>query len=253
MEILGKLAVVTGGSGGIGRATALAFAAKGAEAVVIADVDAPGGLDTAGLVQDSGTEAHFFPIDVTDVAQLAHFFAEVEHRYGPPDIVYNNAGIVSGQPAWPESSLARLRQVIDINLTGVVLGTRLALEHMRGRGGSIVNTASMAAWEPLFQDPVYSATKAGVAQFTRSCAGLAASMGVRVNAVCPGLADTPLLSKTGDGTAPADWLQPLIDEVELIQPEEVAAAVVELIEDDSKAGDCVVVENRQREGHLRLR
>src|SRR5215207_8264642 len=166
MEILGKLAIVTGGSAGIGRATALAFAAKGAEAVVIADVDAPGGHDTAAMVQDSGTEAHYYSIDVTDVAQLAHFFAEVEHRYGPPDIVHNNAGIVSGLPTWPETSLARLRQVIDINLTGVVLGTRLAVEHMRGRGGSIVNTGSVAAWESVPDDPVYSATKAGVLQFT---------------------------------------------------------------------------------------
>jgi NAD(P)-dependent dehydrogenase (short-subunit alcohol dehydrogenase family) len=252
MEILGKLAIVTGGSGGIGRATALAFAAKGAEAVVIADVDAPGGHDTAGLVQDSGTEAHYYPIDVTDVAQLAHFFAEVEHRYGPPDIVHNNAGIVSGYPAWPDTSLARLKQVIDINLTGVVLGTRLAVEHMRGRGGSIVNTGSVAAWESMPEDPVYSATKAGVLQFTRSCRRLARTLGVRINTVCPGVADTPILPKTGDGTTPAAWMRPVLDQVELIRPEQVAAAVVDLVEDDSKAGEYIVLENPRRNDHARL-
>lgn len=251
MEILGKLAIVTGGSAGIGRATALAFAAKGAEAVVIADVDAPGGHDTAAMVQDSGTEAHYYPIDVTDVAQLAHFFAEVEHRYGPPDIVHNNAGIVSGAPPWPDTSLARLKQVIDINLTGVVLGTRLAVEHMRGRGGSIVNTGGSAAWEGVAEDPVYGATQAGVLQFTRSCRRLAQTLGVRVNTVCPGVADTPILPKTGDGTEPARWMLPLLDELELIRPEEVAAVVVDLVEDESKAGDYVVLDNPRRD-HARL-
>ncbi|MEA3215860.1 MAG: hypothetical protein QOJ19_2016 [Acidimicrobiia bacterium] len=248
MDILGKLAVVTGGSAGIGRATALALAAKGAEAVVIADVDDPGGHDTAGMLQDAGTLGHYFHIDVTNVTQLAHFFAEVEHRYGPPDIVHNNAGIVSGQPAWPDTSLARLRQVIDINLTAVVLGTRLAIEHMRGRGGSIVNTASMAAFEPLPDDAVYAATKAAVVAFTRSCRDLSGSLDIRVNTVCPGITDTPILNKTGDGTFPAGWMLSYIERLELIEPDDVAAAVIDLIEDDTKAGEFVVVRNRTREG-----
>jgi 3-oxoacyl-[acyl-carrier protein] reductase len=248
MDILGKLAVVTGGSAGIGRATALALAAKGAEAVVIADVDDPGGHDTAGMLQDAGTLGHYFHIDVTDVTQLAHFFAEVEHRYGPPDIVHNNAGIVSGQPGWPDTSLARLRQVIDINLTAVVMGTRLAVEHMRGRGGAIVNTSSIAAFHPLPEDAVYAATKAAVVSFTQSCRELARTLDIRVNTVCPGLTDTPILNKTGDGTLPAPWLLPYIERLELIEPEDVASAVIDLVEDDAKAGEFIIVGNRDREG-----
>jgi 3-oxoacyl-[acyl-carrier protein] reductase len=245
MDILGKLAVVTGGSAGIGQATALALAAKGAEAVIIADVDDPGGHDTVALLQQAGTLGHYVHVDITDVTQLAHFFAEVEHRYGPPDIVHNNAGIVSGQPAWPDTSLARLKQVIDINLTAVVLGTRLAVEHMRGRGGNIVNTAGIAAFSPLPGDPVSAATKAAVLLFTRSCRPLAADLGIRVNAVCPGITHTPLLNKTGDGTFPAPWVLPAVQGIELIEPEDVAAAVVELVEDDGRAGEYIVVENRK--------
>jgi 3-oxoacyl-[acyl-carrier protein] reductase len=248
MDILGKLAVVTGGSAGIGQATALALAAKGAEAVVIADIDDPGGHDTVGLLQQAGTLGHYFHVDVTDVTQLAHLFAEVEHRYGPPDIVHNNAGVVSGQPAWPDTSLARLQQVIDINFTAVVLGTRLAVEHMRGRGGNIVNTSSIAAFAPLAGDPVYAATKAAVLLFTRSCKPLAAALGIRVNAICPGVTDTPLLNKTGDGTFPAPWLLPAVQGIELVDPVDVAAALVELVEDDGRAGEYVVVENRKADG-----
>src|SRR3954466_15234886 len=135
MDILGKLAVITGGAGGIGAAAALPPAPNGAEGVVIADVDHPEGHATAPLLNEAGTLGHYFNVDVTDVAQLAHFFAEVEHRFGSPDIVHNNAGIVSGQPSWPDSSLARLKKVIDINIGSVVFSTRLAVEHMRTGGG----------------------------------------------------------------------------------------------------------------------
>jgi 3-oxoacyl-[acyl-carrier protein] reductase len=245
MDILGKLAVITGGSAGIGRATALALATKGAEAVVIADVDDPEGHDTAALLNEAGTLGHYFNVDVTDVAQLAHFFAEVEHRFGSPDIVHNNAGIVSGQPSWPDSSLARLKQVLDINIGSVVFSTRLAVEHMRTGGGCIVNTSSVTAFWPLPEDPVYAASQAAVAMFTRSCAHLATTLDIRVNAVCPGAVDTALLAKTGDGTTPAPWLEEYLREVELLTPEAVARAIVDLIEDDSRAGECVVLDNER--------
>jgi NAD(P)-dependent dehydrogenase (short-subunit alcohol dehydrogenase family) len=160
--------------------------------------------------------------------------------------VHNNAGIVSGQPGWPESSLARLKQVLDINIGSVVFGTRLAVEHMRDAGGCIVNTASAGSFCTLAEDPVYAASQAAVSVFTRSCARLAETLRIRVNAVCPGLVDTPLLAKTGDGTTPAPWVQPYLRELELLRPEEVARAVIALVEDDSRAGECVVLDNRRR-------
>jgi NAD(P)-dependent dehydrogenase (short-subunit alcohol dehydrogenase family) len=106
----------------------------------------------------------------------------------------------------------------------------------------VVNTSSTTALRPLPFDAVYSATKAGILHFTRSCASLAESHGVRVNAVCPGPTDTPILAKTGDGIRQADWLTAALKGRPMASAEDVAAAVIALIADDTKAGDYVVVE-----------
>jgi 3-oxoacyl-[acyl-carrier protein] reductase len=122
---------------------------------------------------------------------------------------------------------------MSVNLGGVVVGTRLAVPAMRRRGGgAIVNTASMAALYPLTPDPIYSATKAGVAMFTRACAPLAEE-GIRVNAVLPGLVDTPLLPKSGDGERWAEWAQLAEQVMGLLSPDDVADAVLDLIRDDT--------------------
>ncbi len=233
--------MVTGAGSGIGRATAVALARRGAEAVVVADLDEPGGTDTVDLVEAAGARGRFVRVDLTVPTQLAQLFADVEHRFGPPSVVHNNAGIVSGEPGWPNTSLARLERVIATNLTAVVLGTRLAIEHLRGRGGCIINTASING---LFAaDPVYAASKAAVIQFTRSCAAELKAMDIRVNAVAPGAVNTPLLAKTGNGIAPAAWLGTSLERIELLRPAHVADAVIALIEDDDANGRVVVLDN----------
>ncbi len=129
---------------------------------------------------------------------------------------------------------------MGVNLGGVVVGTRLAIPVLRRRGGgAIVNTASMAALFPLTPDPIYSATKAGVAMFTRACVPLAEE-GIRVNAVLPGLVDTPLLTKSRDGERWADWAYAAEGVMGLLSPDEVAAAVLELVRDDAVAQERVV-------------
>jgi 3-oxoacyl-[acyl-carrier protein] reductase len=143
--------------------------------------------------------------------------------------------------------VARIQALVSVNLTAVILGTRLALPRIRSSGGGvIVNTASMAAHSPLPPDAAYAATKAGVVLFTRSCAPLRESHGVRVNCVCPGVVETPMLYTTsGDGTI-ASWLSPIYDAVEPLAPDEIAAAVLALVRDDSQAGQIVDVPNRPR-------
>lgn len=239
MDLAGKVAVVTGAGSGIGRATAVAFAAEGAT-VVVADVDEVGGAETVGLVHDADGVATFRRTDVTEPRSLEALFAETELEHGGVDVLHNNAGLVSGEPLWPDITPETLLRVMNVNLGGVVLGTSLVIPAMRRRGGgAIVNTASMAALFPMTVDPIYSATKAGVTMFTRACAPLA-DEGIRVNAVLPGLVDTPLLGKSGDGERWADWAYAAKEHMGLMGPDVVAAEVLALVRDDAVAEERIV-------------
>jgi NAD(P)-dependent dehydrogenase (short-subunit alcohol dehydrogenase family) len=244
MEIKGKVALVTGAGSGIGRATALALAKEGAS-VLVADVDEAGGAETVRQVEAAGGKAAFAKADVGSPDGIRGMFDACERVFGGVDIVHNNAGIMNGgNPNWPESSLEKAQQVINVNLSGVVMGTREAVHRMRKRGGGVVvNTASVAALGPLPWDPIYAATKAAVLLFTQSCAMLNQSDKVRVNTVLPGMVETPILEKTGDGITAAHWVEPMRSTVKLLRPEDIAAAVVDYVKDDSKAGDHRVVPN----------
>ena len=239
MDISGRVAVVTGAGSGIGRAAALAFAHEGAS-VVVADIDPVGGSETVGLIHDAGGTATFVRTDVTEPRSVEALVAAAEAEYGGLDIMFNNAGLVSGEPAWPDITSETLLRVMNVNLGGVVLGTQLAIPALRRRGGgAIVNTASMAALFPMVQDPIYSATKAAVAMFTRACAPMAEE-GIRVNCVLPGLVDTPLLPKSGDGERWADWAISAKEMMGLLSPDDIAAVVLDLVRDDAVGEERVI-------------
>ena len=240
MELQGRVAVVTGAGSGIGRATALALAREGV-GVLVADIDGTGGDETVGLVHDLGGTATFVRTDVTEPRSLEAMFDEAEAEFGGVDIVHNNAGLVCGEPLWPDITPETLLRVMAVNLGGVVVGTRLAIPLLRRRGGgAIVNTASMAALFPMTVDPIYSATKAGVTMFTRACAPLAEE-GIRVNAVLPGLVDTPLLPKSGDGERWAAWAYAARDTMGIMDADAVAQAVLDLVRDDEAVAEERVV------------
>jgi 3-oxoacyl-[acyl-carrier protein] reductase len=210
----------------------VAFAGAGT-AVLVADIDEAGGEETIALVHDAGGRASFARTDVTEPRSIEAAFAAAEREFGGVDIVHNNAGLVSGEPLWPDITPETLLRVMNVNLGGVVVGTRLAIPHLRRRGGGvIINTASLASLYPMTVDPIYSATKAGVTMFTRACAPLAEE-GIRVNAILPALVDTALLPKSGNGERWADWAYAARDTLGLLKPEDIAEVVLELCRDDT--------------------
>lgn len=250
MDIKGKIALVTGAGSGIGRATALRLAQEGAS-VVIADIDEAGGQETVRQVEAVGGRAAFVRADVTNEADVRAMVAFAEETFGGLDILHNNAGIGSGRPRFPEGEPERWARVLEVNLRGVILGTQFAIAAMRKRGGGvIINTASMAGIGYGFPpDPVYAASKGGVVLFTASLAPLKEEMNIRVNCVCPGVVDTPMVQRALDDAPEEERrAREQMRLFPLLKPEEIADAVVEFIRDDSLAGRALWIRNgRPRE------
>jgi NAD(P)-dependent dehydrogenase (short-subunit alcohol dehydrogenase family) len=234
MEISGKVAVVTGAGSGIGRATSVRLAHDGAS-IVVADVDEAGGAETVARIGAEGGRALFVRADVTREEDARKMIDTAVAKFGGLDILYNNAGIGTGIPGFPEASLPQWRRVIEIDLTAVIMGTWIAAPIMEKRGGgAIINTASMAGLYPHRQDPIYGAAKAGVVNFTHSCAPWAAEKKIRVNCVCPGIVDTPMVRRGLEAATKAglkSWAPSKI-----LQAEDIADAVVSLIRDEALFG-----------------
>ncbi len=226
----GKVALVTGGASGIGRATALAFAREGA-GVAVADVDATGSRETVRLISERGGEAAFVRTDVTRAQEVQALVSEVVRIHGRLDCAFNNAGTV-GKP----SSAAQCQEedwdrVISVNLKGVYLCLKYELQYMlKQERGAIVNTASVAGLIGVRNNVAYVASKHGVVGLTKAAALECAQAGIRVNAVCPGFVRTPILGLDGTPEAESRYarLQPI---GRLASPEEVAEAVVWLCSD----------------------
>jgi len=230
MNVQGKVAVITGAGSGIGRATAVRLAREGA-LVVVADLDDTGAHETVAQINEAKGDGTAICVDVTRETDARRMLATAEERYGGVDILCNNAGVTAGTLDFTQATTAQWQRVIDVNLRAVIIGTHLALPLLRRRGGgAIVHTASLAAFVGFPPDPVYAATKAGVVMFTHSL-GLLAAEGIRVNCVCPGIVDTPMLRRSQGDEQPA-WL----GSVPMLQPEDIADGILELITDDTVAG-----------------
>jgi NAD(P)-dependent dehydrogenase (short-subunit alcohol dehydrogenase family) len=205
-QVAGKVALVTGGASGIGRAIAELLAEEGAS-VVVSDVDELRGPEVAAGIKKTGGEAVFLHQDVTSEPRWVEVIAEIERRFGELDVLVANAGIGIGAPSIVEMSLADWRRQTAINLDGVFLSVKYSLPLMRksvrdkSGGGSIIMMSSLAGLRGAPTLAGYSATKGGVRLFAKSVALECASAGdgIRVNSVHPGIIDTPIWGKISAG------------------------------------------------------
>jgi NAD(P)-dependent dehydrogenase (short-subunit alcohol dehydrogenase family) len=223
----GKVALVTGASSGIGRAAALAFAREGAK-VVAADVTVEGGEETASMIKKTGGEALFVKTNVANASEVEAMVNAAVSTFGRLDCAYNNAGISGKSQSIVDNTEENWDRIIAINLKGVWLCMKYEIPAMlKTGGGAIVNTASDAGLVGVKRLGAYVASKHGVVGLTKTAALECAKNGIRVNAVCPGPIETPMLMK---GTDRFPEMIPKMVKAQpngrLGQPEEIAEAAV---------------------------
>ena len=226
-----KVALITGGSSGIGRAVALAWAREGAK-VVVSDVDRGGGGETVEQVRAAGGEAIFIAADVGKPEDCEALVRGAVEKFGRLDIACNNAGIGGPQAPTADYPLDGWAQVIGINLSGVFYGMKYQLPAMlKNGGGAIVNMASILGAVGFAGAPAYTAAKHGVVGLTQAAALEYSAHGVRINAVGPGFIHTPMISALEDNQAVNDMLVAAHPIGRLGRAEEVAELVLWLSSD----------------------
>jgi NAD(P)-dependent dehydrogenase (short-subunit alcohol dehydrogenase family) len=245
MKILeNKVALITGGTSGIGKATALAFGKAGAK-VVFSGRRKKEGEDTANLIRQSGAECLFVRSDVSSEVEVKKLIQKTVEYYGRLDCAFNNAGIESPIKPLHEHSLEHFDNVMAINVRGLFLCMKYEIQQMLTQGaGVIVNTSSVVGLISFAGTSPYSASKHAVMGLTRSAALDYAKQGIRINAMNPGLIVTEMIDRTANQGIPLEQLDSMAPMGRMGQPEEIAATVVFLCSDAASyiTGQPIVID-----------
>ena len=237
MKLEGKVAIITGAGSGIGRASAIAFAREGA-AVVVADKHAAVGKETADAICAEGFMAAGISVDVAIEASVEALIAECVTRFGRIDILFNNAGVVLVKPLEMMSE-EEWDRVMAINVKGAFLAIKHAVPHLRKAGGGVIlNTGSIGSFTGQLGTPAYSASKGAIALLTKALALDYGRDNIRVNCICPGITDTPMLrehmGRGAEGEAAIRNRLARVPTGQVLTPEEIARAALYLVCDDSR-------------------
>lgn len=244
-----KVAFVTGAGGGIGRATAMAFARRGAS-VVAADIFQKGNQETARMIEEEGGRALAVRCDVTRAEDVQAALEKAIEAFGRLDFAFNNAGIEPRKPSpTADYDVEEWDRIIGIDLRGVFLSMKYEIPLiLKQGGGAIVNTSSGAGVIGIKGSPAYTAAKHGVIGLTRAAALDYAAQNIRINAVCPGYIDTPMMARFTGGT-PEGRARVISEEPvgRMGRPEEIANAVLWLCSDESGfvIGSAMIVDGGQ--------
>ena len=243
----GRGVIVTGGSGGMGRATAVAFARAGA-GVLVADVDEAGGQETVRLARAAGGRAEFLHTDVSDPAQVEAMVERTVAQFGRLDHAVNMAAIENEETALVDCEVERFDRIISVNLRSIFLCMKYEIGAMLrdSRGGTIVNIGSTNSFRPQLHQPAYTASKFGVLGITKQAAVEYAPFGIRINAIAPGPIDTPMLrnSMARRGRNVEDVRTRLSLLGRFGEPSEIANAAMWLSSEESTftVGDTIAVD-----------
>ena len=229
MTFSGQVALVTGAAAGIGRATALAFAAEGLK-VVVADLDVAGGEGTVALIREAGGEAQFVRCNVTLEADVQQLMAQTIAAYGRLDYAFNNAGIEIEKGKLADGTLDEFDAIMGVNVKGVWLCMKYQLPLLLAQGaGAIVNTASVAGLGAAPKMSIYAASKHAVIGLTKSAAIEYAKKNIRVNAVCPAVIDTDMFRRAYEADPrKAEFAAAMHPVGRIGKVEEIASAVLYL-------------------------